>query len=167
MERCVKRSVKRVVRLGGVVAVLLCGMMAFCFGSSLCGASQAVAQQAATGGAVSGSDQGVYAPAPVETPQQPGFGSALMNLLPMLLLCMVIFHFMVIRPQETKAKAHKELMDSLKKGDEVATSSGIIGKVATVEKDVIGLDIAPSVRIRVERPHIAKRMDASTKANAA
>jgi len=162
---------KRSVRLGAelcVVIAVLVGMAAtLSMVVSAWSAQQAYAQESGSPGSAPSGDSGVYPPAPAQPQQSQGFAASFMNLLPLLLACMLIFHFMVLKPQETKAKAHKELMESLKKGEEVATSSGIIGRVATLEKDVIGLDIAPSVRIRVERAHIVKRFEGATKATAA
>ena len=135
--------------------------------SSSWGVAVAHAQEAQPAAGSVEADQAVYPPAPTATQQQPSFSGAFMNMLPLLLACMLIFHFMVLKPQEAKAKAHKELMESLKKGDDVVTSGGIIGKVASIDNAVVGLDVGPSVRIRVERAHIAKRVDLSAKATAA
>lgn len=163
-----KRSVKLGAELCVIIAVLV--GMAVTLSGVVCAlsAQQAYAQDSVSSGGAPAGDSGVYPPAPAQPQQQSqGFGTSFMNLLPLLLACMLIFHFMVLKPQEAKAKAHKELMESLKKGEEVTTSSGIIGRVATLEKDIIGLDIAPSVRIRVERAHIVKRFEAGIKASAA
>jgi preprotein translocase subunit YajC len=67
-------------------------------------------------------------------------------MLPMLAICYLIFYFMVIRPQETKNKQHKALLESIKRGDTVVTTSGMVAKVAGVEKDHVLLEIAPNVK---------------------
>jgi preprotein translocase subunit YajC len=64
-------------------------------------------------------------------------------------------YFMVIRPQQKKSKEHQELLNKLKKNDEVMTSGGIYGKVIDLKETVVTLEVAPNVRIRVHRPQIS------------
>ena len=86
----------------------------------------------------------------------PGIGGPgpLMTIFPFILI-FAIMYFMVIRPQQKKAKDHKELLGKLKKNDEVMTSGGIYGKVIDLKDTVVTLEVAPNVRIRVHRPQIA------------
>jgi preprotein translocase subunit YajC len=85
----------------------------------------------------------------------PGGGpNQLLSFLP-LILVFVIFYFLLIRPQQKKAKAHQEMLSKIKKNDEVMTSGGIYGKVVTLADTVVTLEVAPNVRIRVHRPQIA------------
>ena len=70
-------------------------------------------------------------------------------------IIVAIFYFMVIRPQQKKAKEHQELLSKLKKNDEVMTSGGIYGKVVDLKDTVVTMEVAPNVRIRVARPQIA------------
>jgi preprotein translocase subunit YajC len=60
-----------------------------------------------------------------------------------------IMWFLIIRPQQQKAKQHKAMVDAVKKGDTVVTGGGTIGKVTKVDDAEIELEIAPNVRIRV------------------
>jgi preprotein translocase subunit YajC len=76
------------------------------------------------------------------------------TLIPFILI-FVIMYFMVIRPQQKKAKQHQELLGKLKRNDEVMTSGGIYGKVVDLKETVVTLEVAPNVRIRVHRPQIA------------
>jgi preprotein translocase subunit YajC len=78
----------------------------------------------------------------------------LMTLIPFVLI-FVIMYFMVIRPQQKKSKEHQQLLNKLKKNDEVMTSGGIYGKVTDLKETVVTLEVAPNVRIRVHRPQIA------------
>jgi preprotein translocase subunit YajC len=78
----------------------------------------------------------------------------LMTLIPFVLI-FVIMYFMVIRPQQKKSREHQELLNKLKKNDEVMTSGGIYGKVTDLKETVVTLEVAPNVRIRVHRPQIA------------
>lgn len=87
----------------------------------------------------------------------PGMGgpSQMLSFLP-LVLVFVIFYFLLIRPQQKKAKDHQEMVKKLKKNDEVMTSGGIYGKVVALADTVVTLEVAPNVRIRVHRPQISE-----------
>ena len=78
----------------------------------------------------------------------------LMTIFPFILI-FIIMYFMVIRPQQKKSKEHQELLNKLKKNDEVMTSGGIYGKVVDLKETVVTIEVAPNVRIRVHRPQIA------------
>jgi preprotein translocase subunit YajC len=78
----------------------------------------------------------------------------LVTLLPFILI-FVIMYFMVIRPQQKKGKEHQEMLNKLKRNDEVMTSGGIYGKVIDLKETVVTLEVAPNVRIRVHRPQIS------------
>ena len=78
----------------------------------------------------------------------------MMTIFPFILI-FVIMYFMVIRPQQKKNKEHQEMLAKLKRNDEVMTSGGIYGKVIDLKENVVTLEVAPNVRIRVARPQIA------------
>ena len=86
----------------------------------------------------------------------PGVGSPsqLISFLP-LVLVFIIFYFLLIRPQQKKSKEHQQMLGKLKKNDEVMTSGGIYGKVTALTDNIVTLEIAPNVRIRVNRPQIS------------
>ncbi|HEX7226546.1 MAG TPA: preprotein translocase subunit YajC, partial [Candidatus Binatia bacterium] len=65
------------------------------------------------------------------------------------------FYFLLIRPQQKKAKEHQQMLGKLKKNDEVMTSGGIYGKVIALTDNIVTLEVAPNVRIRVNRPQIS------------
>jgi len=90
-----------------------------------------------------------------QTAQQTPLGPPFFAQLLPLILILVVFYFLLIRPQQTKVKQHREMLASLKKNDEVMTSGGIYGKIVALTDSVITLEIAPNVRIRVHRPQIA------------
>ena len=73
-------------------------------------------------------------------------------LLPVMLI--VVFYFLLIRPQQKKVKSHRELLNNLRKGDTVVTGGGIMGKVVKLEDNVVFVEIADNVRIRVVRQTI-------------
>lgn len=72
-----------------------------------------------------------------------------------IILMFVIFYFLLIRPQQKKAKQHQEMINSLKKGDRVITSGGIIGLITALDETTITLEVAEKVRIKVTRGSIA------------
>jgi preprotein translocase subunit YajC len=77
----------------------------------------------------------------------------LVQFLP-LVLVMVIFYFLLIRPQQQKAKEHRQMLDELKRNDRVLTNGGIYGRVIELSERDLTLEIAPNVRIQVDRGHI-------------
>ena len=83
-----------------------------------------------------------------------GGGSMFTSFIPLILI-FVIFYFLLIRPQQTKAKKHKEFLDNLQKDTAVMTSGGIHGKIAGLTDTIVTLEIAKGVRIKVSRDHIA------------
>jgi preprotein translocase subunit YajC len=62
---------------------------------------------------------------------------------------------LLIRPQQKKAKDHQQMLGKLKKNDEVMTSGGIYGKVTALTDNIVTVEVAPNVRIRVNRPQIS------------
>jgi len=97
----------------------------------------------------------------------PSLWGAFVQMLPMLAICYLIFYFMVIRPQETKNKQHKALLESIKRGDSVITTSGLVAKVAGVEKDHVLLEIAPNVKVKYLTNSIARLEGEPQKSKAA
>lgn len=89
-----------------------------------------------------------------QTAQAPSGPSTLVNFIPLVLVFMV-FYFLLIWPQQKKAREHRQMLEKLKKNDEVMTSGGIYGKVIALSDNVVTLEVAPNVRLRVERPHIS------------
>ena len=89
----------------------------------------------------------------------PPMGQRLAAMAPMFMIVFLIFWFLVLRPQSKQLRDHQNLLGSLKKGEQVATSGGLIGRVAGIEKEYILLDVATGVKIKVERAHISKRLE--------
>ena len=85
---------------------------------------------------------------------QAGQGGGLAGFLPIILL-FAIFYFLLIRPQQKKAKEHKAMIDNLKKGNRVITSGGIYGTILSLDDTTIGLEIAEKVKIKVARGNVA------------
>ncbi|HYL58817.1 MAG TPA: preprotein translocase subunit YajC [Candidatus Acidoferrales bacterium] len=74
---------------------------------------------------------------------------------PIMALVVAVMYFLVFRPQNKKAQETAKMLAALKRNDEVVTTGGLIGRIAEVGDKVITLEIAPNVRVRVERPQIA------------
>src|SRR4051812_24333300 len=83
-----------------------------------------------------------------------------MGPLLVLILLFVLMYAAMIRPQQKRARAHQALMAAVEVGDEVMTTAGIFGTVTSVEGDVIGVEIAPGVVMRVARAGIGRRISA-------
>ena len=104
------------------------------------------------------------ASSPVAASSAGGFDS-LMKFAPMVLIFGVMY-FLLIRPQQKKAKAHQETLAGLHKGDRVVTSGGIIGVVHKVDSDAeVTVEIADDVRVRVLRATIASIVNKPEPAN--
>jgi preprotein translocase subunit YajC len=88
-----------------------------------------------------------------------GDGNILASLLPLVVL-FAIFYFLVIRPQQKQAKAHKEMIGSLQKGDKIITNGGIICEVAKPEEDFIKVKLNDELTIKISRDYVAKKLDA-------
>ncbi|MDP1642519.1 MAG: preprotein translocase subunit YajC [Phenylobacterium sp.] len=79
----------------------------------------------------------------------------ILQFLPLILL-VVLFYFLMIRPQQRRMKAHQQMVAELKRGDSVVLSSGLLGKVVRVEDKEVGLEIATGVTVKVVRTMIAE-----------
>jgi preprotein translocase subunit YajC len=80
------------------------------------------------------------------------------QFLPILLIG-VVMYFLLIRPQRRRMKEAQELVRQISEGDEVITTGGIYGFISAIDGDVMWLDIAEGVEIRVHRSSIARRID--------
>jgi preprotein translocase subunit YajC len=78
------------------------------------------------------------------------------SLVPMLAI-FAIFYFLIIRPNSKKQKEHQQMLAELKKGDEVVTTGGVIGKISGLTDNEITLQIQEGVRIRVTRASVQGR----------
>jgi preprotein translocase subunit YajC len=76
----------------------------------------------------------------------------------MILAMFAIFYFLLIRPQQKQRKQHNEMLAALKKGDRVITSGGLYGEISGIKDDLITMEIAPKVRVKVSRNSIAGKI---------
>ena len=84
-----------------------------------------------------------------------GLGGMLSGPLPMLILMFVIFYFLLIRPQQKKAKAQREMLANLRKGDNIVTAGGIFGKITGIDDQTVVVEIAPQVRVKMNRASVS------------
>lgn len=89
---------------------------------------------------------------------------SVMQFLPIILMFAVLY-FLMIRPQQKKAKEHKALLEALGKGDEVLMQSGIAGKITKVGEDFLTVEIAANVEVQVQKPSIAAVLPKGTLKN--
>ena len=94
-----------------------------------------------------------------------GLNAILGTPLPAIVLMFGVFYLLLIRPQQQKQKEHRMMLANLKKNDEVITNVGLYGRVITLTDDVLTLEIAPNVRVRVSRPQLASVVTASKPAD--
>ena len=83
--------------------------------------------------------------------QQP---SMFASFIPLILI-FLIFYFLLIRPQQKKQKEHKLLLDGIKRGDEILTSGGIVGKVIKAEEEKLTVEISNGVNVILYRSTVA------------
>ena len=88
-------------------------------------------------------------------------GSDLMTFLPMIAI-FVVFYFLLIRPQQKRAKETKLMLEALQKGDEIVTAGGVVGKISRLTDQYAAIEIAPSVEISVQRAAIAQLLPKGT-----
>jgi preprotein translocase subunit YajC len=85
-------------------------------------------------------------------------GSILAQFLPLIVL-FGIFYFLIIRPQQKQAKAHKEMLDNLTKGDKIVTNGGLICEVVKAEEEFIKVKLNDDTIVKVARDFIARKED--------
>jgi len=81
-------------------------------------------------------------------------GSPFMGILPIIGL-FVLFYFILIRPQQKRVKEHKNLVASLKKGDEIVTNGGLLGKLTDVSEQFVTVQLADDVEVKLQRSAVA------------
>ena len=94
-----------------------------------------------------------------------GSASFITSMFPLIVI-FVIFYFLLIRPQQKRAKEHKLMVANLRRGDKVITSGGMLAKVTKVgEGDEVEVEIAPGVKVKMVRSTISTVMEKTEPAN--
>jgi preprotein translocase subunit YajC len=93
-------------------------------------------------------------PAPQAGAGQGGPAGIITSLIPLVLI-FVIFYFLLIRPQQKRAKEHKTMIDNLKKGDKIITSGGIYGVIEAVGTNTITIKVAENTKVKIGKAYVA------------
>jgi|TARA_B110000196_G_C20789014_1_gene494698 preprotein translocase subunit YajC len=86
--------------------------------------------------------------------QAGGQTSTITSFLPLVVI-FVLFYFLLIRPQQKRAKEHKKMVDELAEGQEVVTAGGVLGKIVSVNNDWLTLEVSDGVSLKVQRGTIS------------
>lgn len=93
-----------------------------------------------------------------EKPAGPAGGCAGgVQSFPLLIIMLMIMYFVWLRPVTKERRAHQQMIEALKRGDEVVTQAGIFGRVVDISENIITLEVAKNVKIRVLRNTVAKK----------
>jgi preprotein translocase subunit YajC len=87
--------------------------------------------------------------------------SSLMSMLPLVLM-FVVLYFVMIRPQLKRQKEHRAMVEAIAKGDEVATSGGLIGRVTKIGDTFLGVEIATGVEVQLQRTAVVQVLPKGT-----
>jgi preprotein translocase subunit YajC len=90
-------------------------------------------------------------------------GGSMVSTFVMFGAIFLIFYFMIIRPQQKRAKEREKLLASIEKGDKVITSGGVHGTVAGVEEKTVLLQVTENVKLKIERSAIATILNRDSK----
>ncbi|MDS4027558.1 MAG: preprotein translocase subunit YajC [Candidatus Contendobacter sp.] len=102
---------------------------------------------------------------PVALAQQDGAsGSAQMGLMNLVfpIILIAAFYFLLIRPQTKRAKEHKQMVDGLKKGDEIVTGGGVLGRVTDIGENFLQVEIAEGVQVKIQKQSVGSLMPKGT-----
>ena len=88
-------------------------------------------------------------------------GDLLTTMLPMIAI-FVVFYFLLIRPQQKKAKEQRTMLSALEKGNEVVTAGGIVGRITRISDQYITVEVAPGTEITLQRQAVAQLLPKGT-----
>ena len=91
--------------------------------------------------------------------------ASFINLVIMTVFFVGIFYFLLVRPQSNRVKEHKQMIDSLKKGDEIVTQGGLLGRITQLDDYFIVLEIAPNLEVKVQRQAVSAIVPKGTMKN--
>lgn len=83
-----------------------------------------------------------------------GAQSSILSMLPMMVMFFAVFYFLLLRPQQKRAKTHKKMMADLSLGDEIVTAGGILGQINKISDDFITMTIAEGVEMKMQKSSI-------------
>jgi preprotein translocase subunit YajC len=85
-------------------------------------------------------------------------GSLIGSFLPLIIL-FAIFYFLIIRPQQRQQKAHKAMLESLKKGDDIITTGGLMAVIVKTEEDFIKIKLNDDTVVKLDRAYVAQKVE--------
>ncbi len=91
-----------------------------------------------------------------------GQAAGLGSMLPMLIIFVLLFYFLLIRPQSKRAKEHRKLVAELQTGDEIVTAGGIVGKIAKLVDDFVVITVSDKMEITIQKSSIATTLPKGT-----
>jgi preprotein translocase subunit YajC len=91
-----------------------------------------------------------------------GGGQGIMSALMLPVVLLVVFYFLLIRPQNKRAKEQREMLSKIAEGDEVATAGGILGKVVSVGEQFLTLEVASGVSIKLQKHQVTQLLPKGT-----
>ncbi len=94
--------------------------------------------------------------------QSAGAAGGGLEMLLMMGVFFAIMYFMIIRPQQKRAKEHKNMLAALGKGDEIVTGGGLLGKITTIGDNFVEIEVANNTQVKVQRQAIASVMPKGT-----
>lgn len=100
--------------------------------------------------------ENAYAMAPPPGGSEGAGTAGLFGMLPPLIAMFAIFYFLLIRPQQKKQKEHTSMLEALKEGDNILTNGGIYGTIKKIKEDVLTVQIADNVRVKVSRKSVSR-----------
>lgn len=83
-----------------------------------------------------------------------GPGSPLIQLAPFAMI-LIVFYFLLVRPQQRKARETQNMLDNLRVNDDIVTTGGLHGKVVKLADKIVMIEIAPKVQVRIDRPAVS------------
>lgn len=101
-------------------------------------------------------------PAFAQTAGGQASGAGVLVQMAPLVLIFVVFYFLLIRPQQKKMKEHKAKIDSVKKGDQVVTGGGLVGKVVRVDDVYADIELAPGMKAKAVKSTLTDVIDPAT-----
>lgn len=93
---------------------------------------------------------------------EPSTQGSLISLLPMLVIFILVFYFLLLRPQQKRAKEQRQLIENLAKGDEIVTAGGIAGKITKIDEHFLVITIADNVNITVQKSAVSNVLPKGT-----
>ena len=92
----------------------------------------------------------------------PAAGGSITSALLLPVLLIVVFYFLLIRPQQKKQKEHRQMVEALGVGTEIVTGGGVLGKVTDLGEQIVTVEIADGVRVKIQRHSIASVLPKDT-----